>query len=120
MLLAGCVHADSLDVVMQLPTAGKGVGCAPSAFVSVHEVQNWVVIALQGQAPAWRRGCEASVPCWDSVRVQTTPDTLARGWGAPGDTVRVRVWHPPGRWLVGVARNSRGWSCWRFIASSHP
>lgn len=72
-----------------------------------------MVLKLRGQAPSYRPGCENSAPCWDSVRVQTRPDTVYAVATYPGQHFSLTL--PSGQY-VAIAKNGRGFTkCWSQI-----
>lgn len=103
--------ADSLTLRWTAPAFGRA-SCGPDLARPLRDPLRCEVLRLRGQAPAWRLGCEASVACWDSVRAQTVPDTVARLWAAPGAPCSVRV--AAGEYTV-VSRNAAGASCWSRV-----
>ena len=89
----------------------QAAGCNASPYPILGELVV-LVLKLRGQAPAYRPGCEDSAPCWDSVRVQTRPDTVYAVATYPGQHFSLTL--PSGQY-VALAKNGRGYSCWSKI-----
>lgn len=110
--LAPAAPADSLTLRWTLPTRGA-IGCWADPASRVYDRQRWSVLRLKGQPPWYAPGMMDRPAGMDSIRAWTRPDTVASGWGWPGEQCAARVVRGP-EYAV-VARNSRGWNCWGRI-----